>query len=81
MSKNQVVSFLIGLLSGAIVGTATIILLAPQSGMQTREGIAQRVNEIIDAGRRAVVERRQELTQEYQTRIEIPLPPVEPDAA
>jgi gas vesicle protein len=77
MDKKQVLSFVIGLLSGSIVGVVLVILLAPQSGPETRRGVTDKVNEILSAGRQAMAERRQELTREYQARIQIPLPPIE----
>jgi gas vesicle protein len=77
MDQKQVLSFVIGLLSGSIVGAALVILLAPQSGPETRRSVTDKVNEILNAGKQAIAERRQELVQEYQTRIQIPLPPVE----
>jgi len=80
MTKSQVLSFVGGLLSGALVGAATVVLLAPQSGLETREGIATKVNEIIAAGRQAAADRRRELEMEYRTRIQIPLPPVKVEA-
>jgi gas vesicle protein len=75
MNKNQILSFAVGLLGGALVGTATVVLVTPQSGAQIRQSIADKVNEILDAGKQAMAERRQELGAEYQARIEIPLTP------
>lgn len=75
MKLSQVINFVVGLLSGAIVGAAVVLLLAPQSGLQTRELLASKVNEVIDSGKKAVVERRQELRSQYDAAIQIPLPP------
>ena len=77
MDKNQVFSFITGLLSGSIVGVAAVVLLTPRSGLETRQGIADKINEIIDAGRQATLDRRQELQEEYRARIQIPLQPLD----
>ena len=81
MRLNQIVSVIGGLLSGAIIGTAVVVLLAPQSGTETRERIAGKVQEIIDAGKQAVAERREQLHGEYQEAIRIPISLGEPDQA
>jgi gas vesicle protein len=71
---KKVLSFIGGLLSGVIVGAAVVILLAPQSGAETRQRIVAKWNEILDAGRQAVQEKRQALRGEYETSIRIPVP-------
>jgi gas vesicle protein len=78
MKTEHFASFVIGLLSGTIVGAAVVILLAPQSGTETRRLFTDRVNEIINAGKRAVTEKRQELRTQYETSIQIPLSLAEP---
>jgi gas vesicle protein len=65
------------------VGAATVILVTPQSGDDLRRGIVSKVNEIVDAGKQAVADRRQELQDEYQVRtkrIQIPLNPPKPES-
>jgi hypothetical protein len=47
--------------------------VAPQSGSNTRQGIAGKVREIVAAGKQAIADRRHELQQEYQAQIQIPL--------
>ena len=78
MKPSQVITFVVGLLSGSIVGAAVVILLAPQSGLETRRIVARKANEIINSGKQVVVKRRQELRQQYNAAIQIPLPPDEP---
>ena len=78
MKPSQVINFVVGLLSGSIVGAAVVILLAPQSGLETRQLVSSKVNEIIDSGKHVVAERRQELRSQYNAAIQIPLPPDEP---
>ena len=76
MNENRILSFILGLLSGSIVGVALVILLTPQSGSDLRQGIVGQFNEILESGREAIAERRQALQTEYKaqtTRIQIPL--------
>lgn len=77
MDGERVISFIAGLLSGAIVGAAVAILLAPQSGTEIRKGVTDKVNQLIALGRQARSERRQELQAQYTEAIQIPLPPQE----
>jgi gas vesicle protein len=77
MRLSQVLGFLGGLLSGAIVGAAVVILLAPQSGTETRQRITDKIHEIIDAGKQAMADKRQQLQGEYSAAIQIPLPTTE----
>jgi gas vesicle protein len=74
MDMDRVIGFIGGLLSGALVGAAVVILIAPQSGNETRQMITSRIQEIIDAGKQAAETRRRQLRQEYETSIRIPLP-------
>jgi len=76
MNENRILSFVLGLLSGTIVGAAVVILITPQSGSDLRQNIAQKANEILESGREAIAERREALQSEYKvrtTRIQIPL--------
>jgi gas vesicle protein len=45
MEEGKGVNFILGLLVGALVGASIAILLAPQSGTQTREHIKERAEE------------------------------------
>ena len=74
MDINRVISFIGGLLSGALVGAAIVILIAPQSGATTRQSIVDKAHEILDAGREAAEARRKQLREEYEASIRIPLP-------
>ena len=74
MDINRVISFISGLLSGALVGAAIVILITPQSGEATRQSIVDKAHEIVDAGREAAEARRKQLRQEYEASIRIPLP-------
>jgi gas vesicle protein len=81
MNQNRILSFVLGLLSGSIVGAALVILLTPQSGSELRQSVVARYNEILESGREAIAERRQALQTEYKaqtTRIPIPLDTPDP---
>ena len=74
MNINRVIGFVIGLLSGALVGAAIVILITPQSGAATRQSIVDKAHEILDAGKEAAEARRKQLREEYEASIRIPLP-------
>ena len=77
MDTDRMLSFAIGLLSGSIVGAATVILLTPQSGHDLRQSVVSKYREILESGSQARMDRRQALEAEYKTRIQIPLHPLE----
>lgn len=53
--------FFEGVIIGAVVGAAVALLMAPQSGKQTQGTIKERINLVLDEGKRAAAERRAEL--------------------
>jgi gas vesicle protein len=59
-------SFLIGLLSGAMVGAAVAILLAPTSGQELQERVRIRVEGLIEEGKRSAAARRIELETQLE---------------
>ena len=63
---RKTLSFLIGVISGAIVGAAVAILLAPSSGQELQGQMRTRVQELIDEGRRAAASRRAELESQLE---------------
>jgi gas vesicle protein len=63
---NRSVQFLEGLVLGAALSAAVVLLFAPQSGDQTRQMIRERVQEVVDEGRQAAEERRLELTAQFE---------------
>ena len=75
MDTDRILSFVIGLLSGGLVGTAAVILLTPQSGRDLRQSAVNKYQEIVESGRRAMMAQRQALQDEYKARIQIPLNP------
>ena len=82
MNQNRILSFGLGLLSGSIVGAALVILLTPQSGSELRQTIVGKYNELVDAGREAIAERRQTLQAEYKAQtVRIPIPLDTPESS
>ena len=49
-SSNELGAFLAGFVIGGLIGAATAIILAPQSGEETRAQIAAKSNDVIHAG-------------------------------
>jgi gas vesicle protein len=48
-NSNDLGAFLAGFVIGGLVGAATAIILAPQSGAETRSQLASRSNELVNA--------------------------------
>jgi gas vesicle protein len=63
---RKIVSFLAGLLAGAVVGAAAAILLAPYSGSELQEQVRTRVQGLVEEGRRAAAARRAELEAQLE---------------
>lgn len=49
-NSNDLGAFLAGFVIGGLVGAATAIILAPQSGQETRDQIASKSNELLQSG-------------------------------
>ena len=58
---RKLFSFLLGFLLGALVGAAIVTLLAPTSGDEVRRQIQIRVDQVVEEGKRAAAERKEEL--------------------
>jgi len=58
---RRIIGFIAGAMCGAIVGAVAALLLAPSSGVDLRQDIRARVDELVAEGRRAAEERRAEL--------------------
>jgi gas vesicle protein len=59
---DRTVKFFAGVLVGAVVGAAVVLVFAPQSGEDLRTGIRTRIDEIMEEGRQAAETKRLELT-------------------
>ena len=58
---RKVIDFVVGLLFGGLVGATLGLLLAPRSGLDTRQLVKERINEVIEEAKQAAAERRLEL--------------------
>ena len=61
---NKFLALMGGLLSGAIVGAVTALLLTPSSGNDLKQQARQRYNDMLDEGRKAAETRRAEVVAE-----------------
>jgi gas vesicle protein len=64
---NRVLRITAGLLFGALLGAGLVLLFAPRGGVETRQLIQDRIQDILDEGRRTAEERRLELTFQLET--------------
>ena len=60
---RKVIDFVVGLLFGGLVGATLGLLLAPRSGLETRQLFRERINEIIEEAKQAAAERLRETVQ------------------
>jgi gas vesicle protein len=58
---RKVIDFVVGLLFGSLVGAALGLLLAPRSGLETRQLVRLRINEALEEVKQAAAEQRLEL--------------------
>ena len=71
-NNNELGSFLAGFVIGGLVGAATALILAPQSGQDTRSQIIGKSQELRDQGGERFNQYREmagSRTQEYQERV------------
>ncbi len=58
--------FVFGALIGAFIGSSIVILLAPESGDETRAALSSRINNLSRQISTAVAERKAELLKEIE---------------
>lgn len=63
---NKAISFLSGLITGALLGAAIAILLAPASGEELRDQMSNRARQIEIEVKQAAAARRAELEQQLE---------------
>lgn len=66
---GKTLRFVAGLGVGAGIGAVTALLLAPQSGETSQEQVQARLQEILDAGRRAAHKRENELYTAWEATV------------
>ena len=59
-------SVLSGLVVGALLGAALVLLLTPRSGAETRQQIQDQIDAVLEEGKEAAEERRLELTRQFE---------------
>ncbi len=62
---RKVFGFLAGVLLGGLLGGMAALLFAPRSGDDIQSEVRERINLIIQEGRRAAAERRAELEAQF----------------
>ena len=63
---RKFMSFLAGILCGALVGAVTAILLAPYSGSELQDRIRAQADDLIEKGREAAMVKRTELEAQLE---------------
>jgi gas vesicle protein len=58
---RQIIGFMAGAMCGAVVGAVAALLLAPASGLELRQQVRARMDELVAEGRQAAEDRRAEL--------------------
>ncbi len=64
---RKAISFLVGVISGAMVGAVVAILLAPASGAELQERVRSRAQALIEEGKKAAAVRREELAAQLES--------------
>ncbi len=64
---DKILRIFSGLLVGAVVGAALVLLFAPRSGAETRQLIQERIDDVLAEGRQAAEARRLELMTRFET--------------
>ncbi len=64
---GKFLAFMSGVLSGAVVGAVSALLLTPQSGEGLKEQARQRYTDMQEEGRKAGEARRQEVLAEFES--------------
>ncbi len=59
-------NFLLGAIIGGILGSATVLLLAPGSGEETKTAIRERLTNLKNEFEKAIAEKRTALEKELQ---------------
>jgi gas vesicle protein len=68
---GKTLRFTLGLALGAGIGAVAVLLAAPQSGRATQEQLQARIDEIMEAARKAKTERERELQEYWEQEIDI----------
>lgn len=58
--------FILGAMIGGFIGSMIVILLAPESGVETRTALSSRLETLVKQIRTAVEERKEEIKKEFE---------------
>lgn len=61
----RLMNFLVGFLSGVVLGAVAVLLTTPQSGSDFQAEVKNRFDNIVEEGRRAAATRRAELEDQF----------------
>jgi len=62
--------FLLGFVIGLALGAVAVIIIAPRSDSETRQGILGLLSDMLDVARRASAAREKELWGDFRARLE-----------
>ena len=68
---GKTLRFVLGLGLGAAIGAAATLVVAPQSGRVSREQIQARINEALDAAKKAQRDREKELQEYWEQEVNV----------
>lgn len=60
----RAIKFLLGVMVGSIIGAAMVLLIAPQSGEETQKMFSEKMETLMEEGRKAFDARREELEEQ-----------------
>jgi len=63
---KRISRFIIGALIGGFIGSAIVILLAPESGEETRTALSSRFDEFVKQIRTAIIEGKEDIKKEIE---------------
>ena len=63
---QKILAFMAGAMCGAIVGAVAVLVLTPASGAEMRDQARQRMDKVVEEGRKAATERRAELERQLR---------------
>ena len=62
-------NFLLGFAIGVAIGVAVVVITAPRSGADTRQGISATINTTLEVARQATAAREQKLWSDFRGRL------------
>lgn len=63
---KRISRFIFGAMIGGLIGSSIVILLAPESGEETRTAFSSRLEDLVRQITTAIEERKEELKKEFE---------------